>query len=326
MQEFEWSIGIDLGGTKTLVASIGIQGQILEKLFFLTEAEKTSPEKIQEELIASILQLKKKMGSAPKGIGIGVAGQVNPQTGTILYAPNLYWRNIEIKHNLQNAFSLPIFVTNDVRAAAWGEWLYGAGKGYQDVVCLYVGTGIGGAIISEGRMLNGSSYTIGELGHITIDVNGPICPCGNRGCFEAIGGGAALARHTQEAVMNSPNLSYRLLEICQNEINSLNTHHLFHAYQEGDPLSVEIMEKARQAWIAGSVSIINGFNPRCLVIGGGIASSFPEFLPWVEQGVRERALKAATKELEILPASLGNEAGVIGAGFLAHQHKEHARG
>jgi glucokinase len=141
-----------------------------------------------------------RQGASPPVGGSGSAGQIDPEHGMVRFAPNLGWHNVPFQSDLAGALGLPVVVTNDVRAATWGEWLHGAGKGCNDLVCLFIGTGIGGGVVSGGKMLSGCSNTAGEVGHMIINLHGPPCSCGSRGCFEALAGGWAIARQAREAV------------------------------------------------------------------------------------------------------------------------------
>jgi glucokinase len=181
-QKGRWAIGIDLGGTKTIVGQVDGQGKVRRKLLLPTNAPK-GPASVKQAIASAVQTLLKDAGSLPAGIGVGVAGQVDAQKGAVFFAPNLGWRDEPLREDLARATGLPVRVENDVRAATRGEWLYGAGRGCNDLICLFVGTGIGGGVVSGGRLLAGCSNTAGELGHITIDLNGPgrgmgHCPAG----------------------------------------------------------------------------------------------------------------------------------------------------
>ena len=194
-----WAIGVDLGGTKVEVAQVDSAGQVRQRLRRPTDV-RDGPAAVEAEIVAAVRELRQAVDAPPIGVGVGVAGQIEAASGAVRFAPNLGWHDVPLQADLQQALGLPVAVTNDVRAATWGEWLHGAGQGCDDLVCLFVGTGIGGGVVSGGRMLTGGSNTAGELGHMTIDLHGPPCHCGNRGCLEALAGGWAIARRAQEAI------------------------------------------------------------------------------------------------------------------------------
>ena len=180
----DYAIGVDLGGTKLDIGVVDPSGNI--------RAHKLVPTNVQggfqavlEQILSNTRELIQKEACDPLAVGVGLPGQIDGSTGSVIFAPNLLWNNVPFREELQRALSLPIAVTNDVRAATYGEWILGAGKGYQDLVCIFVGTGIGGGIVSQGKMVTGDTNCAGEIGHMTIAIGGRECHCGNRGCFEA---------------------------------------------------------------------------------------------------------------------------------------------
>ena len=316
--ENRWAIGVDLGGTKVEVGQVNGSGRLLERLRFPTFVQ-GGPEAVREEIVAAVRNLRDKAASLPVGVGVGLAGQIDPEQGRVHFAPNLGWRNVPFQTDLGKALSLPVVVTNDVRAATWGEWLHGAGRRCDDLVCLFVGTGIGAGVVSGGRMAAGCSNTAGEVGHMTIDFHGPACTCGGRGCFEALAGGWAMARDACEAVSADPSLGAPLLKLAGDRAEAITAEMVSLAAKEGDPLARRLMDNVVQALIAGCVNVVNVFNPCRLVLGGGVVNGSPGLLERIDRGVRQRALSAATQSLEILPAQLKGDAGVIGAAVLAMQ-------
>ncbi len=313
-----WAVGVDLGGTKVEVARVDSAGRLHQRLRRPTDV-KEGPEAVKKEIVDLVRELQKLAGSAPIGIGIGLAGQIDPHEGIVIFAPNLYWHNVPFQSDLKQVLGLPVAITNDVRAVAWGEWLHGAGEGCDDLVCLFVGTGIGGGIVSGGRMLTGCSNTAGELGHITIDLNGPPCTCGQRGCLEALAGGWAIEKIAQEAVALEPSAGALLTELAGDAPGGITAKTVAEGVHAGDLLSLRLIERVTQALIAGCTSIVNAFNPCRLILGGGVVEGLPQLVDQIDKGVRKRALPAATKSLQVLRAKLGNDAGVVGAATLAFQ-------
>ncbi len=313
-----WAVGVDLGATKVEVARVDSAGRLHQRLRHPTDV-KEGPEAIKKEIVDLIRELQKLAGSAPIGIGIGLAGQIDPQEGVVIFAPNLYWHDVPFQSDLKQALGLPVAIINDVRAVAWGEWLHGAGEGCDDLVCLFVGTGIGGGIVSGGHMLFGCSNTAGELGHITIDLNGPPCTCGQRGCLEALAGGWAIEKIAQEAVALEPSAGAILMKLAGDTPGGITAKTVAEGVHAGDLLSLRLIERAAHALIAGCTSIVNAFNPCRLILGGGVLEGLPQLVDQIDKGVRKRALPAATKSLQVLRAKLGNDAGVVGAATLAFQ-------
>jgi len=250
-----------------------------------------------------------------------VAGQVDKVSGTVRFSPNLGWRNVPLQARLEEALGLPVVVNNDVRAATWGEWRHGAGQGVNDLVCLFVGTGIGGGIVSNGCLLEGCYNSAGELGHITIVASGRHCRCPNQGCLEAYAGGWAIAERAQEAVRADLKAGQTLVTLAGG-IQHISAATVSRAYTDGDSLARRLVEETAQYLAAGVVGIVNAFNPCLLILGGGVIQGLPEYVPLIERSVRANALETAVEQLRIVTAALGNKAGVIGAAALARSKIE----
>ncbi len=316
MEEKKYAIGIDLGGTKIALGIVDTNGRVLEMVRYETDAE-GGPGAVIDQIAKGVKQLERERSSDISGIGIGVAGQIEPGTGAVRFAPNLDWHDVPLQDDLEKISGLRVVVTNDVRAALWGEWLFGAGKDSEDLVCIFVGTGIGGGIVSGGRLLEGCSNTAGEIGHMTIDLQGPICTCGNRGCMEALAGGWAIAARTQAMVKSHPASGNTILQMAGGKLEEISARTLVQAHYAGDPLAKGIMDEVIDALSAGISALVNAINPCRIILGGGIIEGMPELLTRIQEGVKRRALSAATGDLTFLPSKLGNDAGIIGAAALA---------
>jgi glucokinase len=316
MRNKAYTIGVDLGGTKTELALVNGSGTILKKIRLATAAQE-GPDAVTEKISGAVRDLLQDSGRHAVGLGVGVAGQIGSSGETIRFAPNLGWHEIPLQATLQRELGLPVVLLNDVRAATWAEWLFGAGRECADLLCLFVGTGIGGGVVSGGRMLAGSSNSSGELGHMTVDMHGPLCHCGNRGCLEAIAGGWAIARRARDAVADDPQAGASLLSMANNQADNLTAELVAQGAHAGDPLAGQIVTETAEALIAGAVGLINAFNPARLILGGGVIEGLPELIQHIDQGIRVKALRAASENLQVLPAELHNDAGVIGAAALA---------
>ena len=310
-----WAIGIDLGGTKTIVARVDGGGKIGRMLRIPTNAAKGAAA-VKQGLIEAIREILKGSGRPPAGIGVGIAGQVDPESGAVKFAPNLGWQDEPFGEDLKKALGLPVGVTNDVRAATWGEWLYGAGKGCQDLLCLFVGTGIGGGVVSGGKVLTGCSNTAGELGHITIDLHGPPCHCGNRGCMEALAGGWAIALQAREKVASDPKAGAAILKRADGRADQITAKTVAAAAKAGDPLALALLDQVALALAAGSASLINAFNPCRIIFGGGVVEGYPRLIGKVARGLKGRALPPALASLRVVRSALGGHAGVAGSAAL----------
>jgi len=311
-----WALGVDLGGTKLEVARVDGDGRIRDSLRMATDVD-GGPAAVEADMARMSRALWEKADSPPEGIGVGVPGQIDGKLGLVRFLPNLGWNNVPLREDLERLLSIPAVVTNDVRAIAWGEHLHGAGRGIDDLVCLYVGTGIGGGIVSGGRLLEGCTTTAGELGHITIDLNGPPCTCGNRGCLEALAGGWAIARQARDMVSNDPLAGERILALAGGSMDGISAATVAKAAASGDHLSLSLLENVSRALIAGCVSLVNAFNPCRLILGGGVIDGVPDLIDKVRIGVKRSALPASTANLEVVPGFLGANAGPIGAACLA---------
>lgn len=315
----EWAIGIDLGGTKIEAALVDTKGNIYNRQRIPTDAS-LGYESVLSHIITAVNNIYQENKDVTASvIGMGVAGQISKTDGSVKYAPNLDWENVPLQSDLAKKLNKPVAVCNDVRAATIGEWLYGAGKDCDNIVCIFVGTGIGGGIVSEGKILEGINNTAGEIGHITIELHGSKCHCGNTGCFEALAGGWAIERDAQQAVSENKAEGKLLLELAQGSITNITAKILTQGIKQNDFLSQKLINNLTEALIAGGISIVNAFGPKRFIWGGGIIEGLPQLLPLIETGIKKRALHAATDSLEIVPAKLHNDSGVIGAAAFALQ-------
>jgi glucokinase len=312
----EFAIGFDIGGTKLEAGIVDANGVIRERMVVASDVKNGSG--AIERQIKTAYERLTDYGKRYKtiGFGIGIAGQVEAKTGRVKYAPNLDWHDVPLLNNIREVLQIPGIVTNDVRAAAWGEWLYGAGKNCNDLVCLFIGTGIGGGVVSGGKMLAGNSNTGGELGHITVKIDGPLCSCGNRGCLEAFAGGRSIAQRAKQ-ILTEEHADSLILRFAGHSINSITAEIVAQAYKLGDPVAERIIEDAQSALIAGGISIVNAFNPSVIIMGGGIVKGLPELVRKTEEGIKQHALFAATKDLKVIPAKLHTGAGLVGAAAIA---------
>jgi glucokinase len=315
------TLGVDLGGTKLNVALVDASGSLLSTNKSMILASK-EPEKVIADILAGIDRCLSKTGREAEALGIGVAAQVDLK-GVVHSSPNLGWRNVPLKKKLERELGLPVAVTNDVNAATWGEWRYGSGRGVDDLAVLFVGTGVGGGVITGGKLLSGCSNSGGELGHITIVYDGRKCHCPNSGCLEAYAGGWAIAERAQEVVRTVPKEGQRLVSLA-GSVEKITAATVSRAYREGDLLSRRLVEDTGRYLAAGVVSIVNAFNPCVLVLGGGVIEGIPELIQMVKEFTLNRALEASVEELEIVKAALGGDAGVIGAAALAQDLVEKA--
>ena len=315
MKQNSFNIGVDLGATKTSIGIVNSSGHIEERLLIPTLSAE-GPEAVIQQIYLAVEKLKKQARQNISAIGVGVAGQVAPHSGTVYFAPNLNWKDVPLQGKLQELCQLPCLVVNDVRAATVGEWLFGAGRGSSDLLCLFVGSGIGGGIVSGGKLIKGHTNCAGEFGHMTIDLHGPQCHCGNRGCLESLAGGWGMARRAREKIKADPAAHKLLLELVQGHVEELTAAHLFRAYALKEPLAVQLIEEAQEALVAGAASLLNAFNPERLILGGGVIDKNPALLDYIRNHVGQRALKTSLSQLKIVSTQLKGDAGMVGASAL----------
>lgn len=308
------TLGIDLGGTKVKMSLVDGRGKILSAIRYPTSPNQ-GPDKIISSILSHVNKCQKDAKVKAKGLGLGIAGQVTHQ-GVVRFAPNLKWNNVPLKKILEENLDIPVFVVNDVCAATWGEWYHGAGKGVDDLLVLFVGTGIGGGVVSGGTLLEGCNNSAGELGHTTIIMNGRKCHCPNNGCLEAYAGGWAIAERTQESIREDPTAGQFLVNLA-GTIGDISAIHISRAFQQNDPLAVRIVEDTGRYLSTGIVGLVNIFNPCKLVLGGGVIEGLPNLISIIRKTVKKKALQAALEKLKVSKSVLGNDAGTIGAATLA---------
>jgi len=311
-----FTLGVDIGGTKIDTALVDASGNIVASYYRLVSPGK-KPDQAVQDILDSVRICLAESGRKASALGVGVAGQIDKITGIVHRSPNLpEWQDVPLGARLRESLNLPVTVNNDVRVITWGEWQHGAGQGENDLVCLFVGTGVGGGVISHGQMLEGCSNTAGELGHLTVVAGGRQCHCPNEGCLEAYVGGWAIAERARDAARANPSAGHTLEQIA-GSIAAISSVTVAQAYQQGDPLAQRLVKDTAKYLAAGLVSIVNAFNPCVIIIGGSVVLGIPDLLPLAEKRVRAQALQTPVEKLRIVPAALGNKAGVIGAAALA---------
>ncbi|HDP69795.1 MAG TPA: ROK family glucokinase [Actinobacteria bacterium] len=315
-------IGVDIGGTKIAVSLLDEKKNILcESIELTPKTNLFEPNRDSEIILGFVISLIEKIFSVSKvnpsdvgGIGIGVAGTVDFEEGKVIFSPNLPFREFDFKEAIRTHFKVPVFLDNDANVAAWGEKCYGAGRDASEIVCVTIGTGIGGGLILNDEVYRGSIGCASEIGHMVIDINGPKCSCGNYGCFEAMAAGPAIARKAREAVFGSPDTL--ILKIAGGEMDNVNGEVLMSAAAEGDELAIGVLQEVGEIVGVAFANLVNIFNPELIIVGGGVAESGGLVLEHAEKIVKERAIKPNSEIVKIVKAKLGNKAGVIGAAAL----------
>jgi glucokinase len=313
-----FTVGVDIGGTKIAAVLVGTDGQILARERIATDVAHGASAVIND--VARVVQEVVKtagVAGAPRAVGVGVAGQIDGATGAVLYAPNLRWKNVPFREELMGLVNAPVAVVNDVQAATYGEARAGVGRGTAHLLGMFVGTGVGGALVVGGRLTSGCCGSAGEFGHVSVNFDGPRCRCGNIGCAEAYAGGWAIAERAKHALEASPNEGHALRDLVSGDLSKIAARNVIAAWRAGDALASRIITEAGRALGTLAISLTNAFNPCAIVLGGGIIEGYPEAIDVIRTMVKEHALGAATRCLTIARAELGEEAGSIGAALMA---------
>lgn len=310
-------IGIDLGGTNIKAAIVDQEGVILKKDSIPTRAERPYREILKDMAMLSlklIEQLSLKVSDI-KSIGVGSPGTADPDNGILVYSNNFAdFNNVPVKEIMQEYIELPVYLENDANVAALGESVVGAGKGYEDCVAVTLGTGVGGGVIIDGKIMPGSFHGGAELGHMVIDVDGESCSCGRKGCWEAYSSATALIRDAKIAAIRYKDS--KLNELLNGDLSKMNAKIPFDAAQAGDTYAQEVIDRYIKYLAVGIVNVINIFEPQVLVIGGGVCAQGDNLLNPLMDQVRSQVYGQKDPKTTIKIAELGNDAGVIGAAML----------
>ena len=311
----DYVVGVDMGGTKILAAIIGSNGQIVSRFKAMTRADKGAGEVIHR-VAGCIFESIKKANldyTQIRAIGIGAPGVIDSKTGVVIYAPNLRWTNVGLKTALENQINIPVTVDNDVNLGTLGEQALGAGRGVDNLVGIFVGTGIGGGIILNGKLFYGANRTAGEIGHVILKPDGPRCSCGNRGCLEALASRTAISRYVRKAITQQGKKSI-LPELNGGSLDLVRSGALAKAVKRGDKVTAKAIQRAQYYLGIGVATVIGLVNPQVVVLGGGLIEAMGEdFVSEVYTIAAELALPNAMNGVEVVSASLGDDAGVIGA-------------
>jgi glucokinase len=313
-------LGVDLGGTKILTAVTNPRGKILSRDHSITPAPKG-----HKAVIHSILESAHcALGQADVAIsdiiavGVGAPGLINPDTGILFTSPNLPgWRDIPLRDTIQEKLGKKTFLINDANAAALGEFYFGAARGTRNFIYITISTGIGGGIVIDGRLYSGAIGAAGEVGHMTIDDDGPICNCGNRGCWETLASGTALAREARHRIEEGMRTS--ILEYADGDLGKVTALVIQYAAERGDSLAKELIRRTGYYLGVGLANLINIFNPELIVIGGGLSNIGSMLLDPAFKVAGERAYEQAFQAVCFACAGLGRNSGVLGAAAFALQ-------
>ena len=312
--------GIDLGGTKILAAIVSAENTILGRAKVPTPAQEGGAAILKaivscvDAALASARLARSDLAAA----GIGSPGPLDPETGVILFSANLNIRDFPLGPDLSKELKVPVLVQNDVRVGGYGEFRLGAGRGYQDLIAAFVGTGIGGCVIRSGQVVTGVTGNAGEIGHIVVKAGGPQCGCGARGCLEALASRTAIQRRVVKAIRKgAPTI---LAEKLARKSGRLKSGELAEAVAAGDAVAIRAVDRAAYYLGLGLGSLINVFGPELVIIGGGVAGALGD--TWVDRvraSARTQVLVDPDKKIRIDRAALGDDAGILGGALLARE-------
>ena len=310
----KYAIGVDLGGTSIKIGLVSEDGKIVKKIFVDTEAS-GGPRKVICNIKNGVHQLLSEINLPIQGIGIGCPGVVNPQKGIVENPPNFYnWKKVNVGRPLSMEFEKDVFVENDANAAAIGELIFGNGKKYHSFVMVTLGTGVGGGIIIKRKLYHGDFSAAGEIGHITIDHNGPKCNCGSFGCIEAYAGSNYLRKRVWDGLKQHPrSLINKLIE---KNYDHLTPRKIKEAADKGDKFAISIIEDLGVKLGAAFASVSNLIDVSTYIVGGGVAGFGKPLFNSIQKTFSSRVLKSLQPRVKVVAAQLKNEAGIKGASAL----------
>lgn len=309
--------GIDLGGTKIATAIVDSALNTMGKITVPTLPEEGA-DAVIARMARSVVDVAAGAGlpvQSIAGVCIGSPGPLDQVAGVVVDAPNLGWKDVPVAARIRSSLSVPVTLENDANVAALAENRLGAGKGTRNMMYVTVSTGIGSGLILEGKLYRGASGAAGEFGHITVLPDGPLCGCGNRGCLEALASGTAIGKRGREAAQRPAGAG--ILSAASGKLCDINSHVVAGAADAGDPTALAIMRGAFEYLGTATANVVNLLNLEMVVIGGGVAQVGDILFDTIRQTVALRAFPFMASRCSIVPASLGTDAGVLGAACCA---------
>lgn len=313
------AIGVDIGGTKINAGLVDGTGRILTETSLPTEASRRRVMEQARMAIDMVLAQAGRLAESVEtvGIGVGTAGQVSPEDGSIVFATDTMpgYTGTPVRKILEDAYRLPVHVDNDVNVLAVAEKRLGSGRGVKDFVCVALGTGVGGAIVSNGRLLHGSKGAAGEIGHLSVRYDGPRCICGGIGCLELYASGTGIARLMRERLLlERPGTGTETADITAREVAEL--------WLQGDESASWVMNQAVCALAVGLAGVIHTLNPEIIMVGGGVADIREPFFRRLREETERRTMGSMLAATRIEPAVMGSRSGMIGAALQVWEYGE----
>lgn len=317
-----YKLGIDLGGTNIVAGVVDDNYNIVATSKVKTNLPRPAEEVIDDMVKAANIAIESAglKVSDIDSMGVGSPGAIDPVHGVVCYANNLGFNNVPMAKMLKERMGVDFYIENDANAAAYGEYIAGAGRGTNDFIAITLGTGVGGGVIINGKIYSGSNYAGAELGHTVIAMGGEMCSCGRQGCWEAYASATALIRQTKQAMIKYPKSV--MWELCGGDINKVDGRTAFDAMRKGDVAGKMVVDKYVEYVAVGVSNNINIFQPDVLCIGGGISKEGDNLIKPIKAFLEgENYARNIEKNTEVKVAELGNDAGIIGAAYLCELYK-----
>jgi glucokinase len=310
------TVGVDIGGSKVLAGVVDVDGAVLERL--RRETPSTSPAATEETIVEVVLELSARHDV--HAVGIGAAGYVDAARSTVLFSPHLAWRNEPLRAAVESRVPMPVVIENDANAGAWAEWRFGAGRDEPFLAVVNLGTGIGGGLIVDGKVVRGGFGLAAEFGHVVVVPGGHRCECGNRGCWEQYASGNALVREARDLATSRSPVAQGLLSRVNGDPLAITGPVVTEAAMMGDPAAVELFEEVGRWLGLGLAGLAAALDPTCFVIGGGVSEAGELLLgPAREAFHRSLTGRGYRPVAPVVAAAMRNDAGFIGAADLARQ-------
>jgi len=317
-------VGVDIGGTKVLAGVVDAEGNVSARLRLDTPHRSKQAAVVEDTIVAAVGHLRN--DDDIRGVGVAAAGFVDVAGSTVMFSPHLSWRDEPLKAALEQRLGIPVLVDNDANTTAWAELRFGAGRGYQQMLCITLGTGIGGALVIDGRVFRGANGMAGEFGHMQVVPDGRRCECGNRGCWEQYSSGNVLVREARELVEAQSPAAFQLRELVDGDASRLTGPIVTEAARAGDPSAIEMLREIGDWLGTGLASLTAAFDPEVIIIGGGVSDADDLLLDPAREALRRKLTgRGFRPEPPVLKAELGPDAGFIGAADLARQALEDGR-
>ena len=317
-----YKLGIDLGGTNIVAGVVDDNYNIIATGKVKTNLPRTAEEIIDDMVKAANIAIESaglKLDDI-ESMGVGSPGAIDPVNGVVCYANNLGFNNVPMSQMLKERMGVDFYIENDANAAAFGEYIAGAGRGTNNFIAITLGTGVGGGVIIDGKIYSGSNYAGAELGHTVIEMTGEMCSCGRQGCWEAYASATALIRQTKQAMIKYPKSV--MWELCGGDINKVDGRTAFDAMRKGDTAGKMVVDKYVEYIAVGVSNNINIFQPDVLCIGGGISKEGDNLIRPIKAFLEgENYARNIEKNTELKVAELGNDAGIIGAAYLCELYR-----